>query len=110
MWLVSDTSNICFSSGLLLLKEAFYFTAFCRSVGVKKEEKIDKKDDAKKSEKDEKEGKEKDEQKTGSSDRSRASKSGNAGWLSFRNDFKDTCIILDVIANSRKERKKKKRS
>lgn len=81
MWLVSDTSNVGFSSGLLLLKEAFCFPAFCRSVGIKKEEKIDKKDDAKKSEKDEKEGKEKDEQKTGSSDRSRASKSGDAGCL-----------------------------
>lgn len=67
---------------MLLLKEAFCLPAFCRSVGIKKEEKIDKKDDAKKSEKDEKEGKEKDEQKTGSSDRSRASKSGDAGCLS----------------------------
>uniref|UniRef100_A0A8C9MKQ4 RRM domain-containing protein n=1 Tax=Serinus canaria TaxID=9135 RepID=A0A8C9MKQ4_SERCA len=54
-----------------------YFVAV--SVGIKKEEKIDKKDDAKKSEKDEKEGKEKDEQKTGSSDRSRASKSASRG-------------------------------
>lgn len=56
-----------------------------RSVGIKKEEKTDKKDDAKKSEKDgkeEKEGKEKDEQKAGSSDRSRASKSGNSSCLS----------------------------
>ncbi|NXH77058.1 SAFB1 factor, partial [Hydrobates tethys] len=52
------------------------------SVGIKKEEKTDKKDDAKKSEKDgkdEKEGKEKDEQKAGSSDRSRASKSASRG-------------------------------
>lgn len=72
---MSDSSSIGFSSGLLLL----CFPAFCRSFGIKKEEKIDKKDDAKKSEKDEKEGKEKDEQKTGSSDRSRASKSGDAG-------------------------------
>lgn len=66
---------------MLLLKEAFCFPAFCRSVGIKKEEKIEKKDDAKNLEKDEKEGKEKDE-KTGSSDRSRASKSGDAGCLS----------------------------
>uniref|UniRef100_A0A8C6IPK4 Uncharacterized protein n=1 Tax=Melopsittacus undulatus TaxID=13146 RepID=A0A8C6IPK4_MELUD len=53
-----------------------------RSVGVKKEEKPDKKDDAKKAEKDgkdEKEGKEKDDQKAGSSDRSRASKSASRG-------------------------------
>lgn len=56
-----------------------------RSVGVKKEEKPDKKDDAKKAEKDgkdEKEGKEKDDQKAGSCDRSRASKSGNSSCLS----------------------------
>lgn len=56
-----------------------------RSVGIKKEEKTDKKDDAKKSErdgKDEKEGREKDELKAGSSDRSRASKSGNSNCLS----------------------------
>uniref|UniRef100_A0A8D0FIK9 SAFB1 factor n=1 Tax=Strix occidentalis caurina TaxID=311401 RepID=A0A8D0FIK9_STROC len=53
-----------------------------RSVGIKKEEKTDKRDDAKKSEKDgkdEKEGKEKDEQKAGSCDRSRASKSASRG-------------------------------
>lgn len=50
-----------------------------RSVGIKKEEKTDKKDDAKKSEKDGKdEGKEKDDQKAGPSDRSRAGKSGNS--------------------------------
>uniref|UniRef100_A0A8C0F7P3 Scaffold attachment factor B2 n=1 Tax=Bubo bubo TaxID=30461 RepID=A0A8C0F7P3_BUBBB len=51
-------------------------------VGIKKEEKTDKRDDAKKSEKDgkdEKEGKEKDEQKAGSCDRSRASKSASRG-------------------------------
>ncbi|NXK55075.1 SAFB1 factor, partial [Chauna torquata] len=50
-----------------------------RCVGVKKEDKTDKKDDTKKSEKDEKEGKEKDEQKAGPSDRSRASKSASRG-------------------------------
>uniref|UniRef100_A0A663N354 Scaffold attachment factor B1-like n=1 Tax=Athene cunicularia TaxID=194338 RepID=A0A663N354_ATHCN len=53
-----------------------------RSVGIKKEEKTDRREDAKKSEKDgkdEKEGKEKDEQKAGSCDRSRASKSASRG-------------------------------
>uniref|UniRef100_A0A8C8B1D7 SAFB1 factor n=1 Tax=Otus sunia TaxID=257818 RepID=A0A8C8B1D7_9STRI len=53
-----------------------------KSVGIKKEEKTDKRDDAKKPEKDgkdEKEGKEKDEQKAGSCDRSRASKSASRG-------------------------------
>uniref|UniRef100_A0A663N3I1 Scaffold attachment factor B1-like n=1 Tax=Athene cunicularia TaxID=194338 RepID=A0A663N3I1_ATHCN len=53
-----------------------------KSVGIKKEEKTDRREDAKKSEKDgkdEKEGKEKDEQKAGSCDRSRASKSASRG-------------------------------
>uniref|UniRef100_A0A8C0HNA5 SAFB1 factor n=1 Tax=Buteo japonicus TaxID=224669 RepID=A0A8C0HNA5_9AVES len=69
-------------SGTLFVRFSIKAKFTCRSVGIKKEEKTDKKDDAKKSEKDgkdEKEGKEKDEQKAGSSDRSRASKSASRG-------------------------------
>ena len=75
-------------------------TFTCRFVGIKKEEKTERKDDAKKSEKDgkdEKEGKEKDEQKAGSSDRSRASKSGNSSCLS------EMCLRILVLKNKLKK-------